>query len=438
MAASRNKPPADLTAGFAAVLQAHLPVGAELWVGLSGGRDSVVLLDLARRSWPQLRAIHVHHGLSPRADAWADFCQSLCRDWDIPLQIARVRVERQGQGLEAAARKARYQAYRESGARYLALGHHRRDQAETLLFNLCRGAGVAGAAAMPPYREQAGLYLLRPLLAWAPAALADYARVSGLTWVEDESNQDVRFGRNFLRHEILPALTRRFPGAEASLARAAGHFAEARGLLDELALQDDALIQARLEPLLQLSPARQANWLRWWLRQAGWQVPEAVALAECLRQLAASPEAGQLELRLAEGSLRLWRGRLYRVAQQPERLPGRWDGQAPFAWGNGRLSLRPALGQGLSQGRLAGQVLEVRLRQGGEHLRPGPGRPRRPLKKILQDSGLPPWERETLPLLFVGEELVACVGVVLAADWQCAPDEPGWLPCLQIGLSSGA
>ena len=439
MAASRNRLPADLSAGFAALLQAHLPAGAELWVGLSGGRDSVVLLHLCKTFWPRVRAVHVHHGLSPHADAWADFCQALCRDWDIPLRITRVRVEQgSGLGLEAAAREARYRAYRESGARHLALGHHRRDQAETLLFNLCRGSGVAGAAAMPVCRVvRDGLLLLRPLLEWAPADLERHARDQGLAWVEDESNQDVRHSRNFLRREVLPLLGRHFPGAEATLARAAGHFAEARDLLDEVAQQDDVRIQARRDPLLQLSPARQANWLRWWLRQAGWQVPEAAATGEWLRQLARAGEGGQAELCLAEGSLRLWQGRLYRVPRLERPRPRAWDGRGSLAWGGARLRLLPALGEGLSQARLAGRMLEVRLRQGGESLCPGPGRPRRALKKLLQERAVPPWERQNLPLLYVEDELVACVGVALAAGWQCGAGEPGWLPRLEAGFSPG-
>ncbi|WP_303786612.1 tRNA lysidine(34) synthetase TilS [Azovibrio restrictus] len=438
MAASRNRLPADLFAGSAALLQAHLPAGAELWVGLSGGRDSVVLLHLCQRLWPRVRAIHVHHGLSPHADAWVDFCQALCRERQIPLSVVRVQVEdRAGRGLEAAAREARYRAYRESGAGYLALGHHRQDQVETLLFNLCRGTGVAGAAAMPACRRRDDLVLLRPLLAWAPADLDHYARARGLAWVEDESNRDVRYSRNYLRREILPRLAQHFPGVEASLARAAGHFAEAQELLDELARQDDVRIGARRELLLQLSPARQANWLRWWLRQAGWQVPDAAAATEWLRQLAEAGTEARVELPLPQGWVRLWQGGLYRVPRQEPPRSCVWDGRGVLDWGGAQLRLLPALGEGLSQARLAGRMLEVRLRQGGESLCPGPGRPRRPLKKLLQESGIPPWERQTLPLLYVEGELVACVGVALAAGWQCGVGEPGWLPTLAPGLNPG-
>lgn len=433
MAATRNSPSAELLSRLEAQLRAHLPVGADLWVGLSGGRDSVVLLQLCKTLLPagQLRAVHVHHGLSPNADAWADFCTRLCAEWDIPLQVIRVQVPRQdGRGLEAAAREARYQAYRACGARYLALAHHRRDQAETLLFNLCRGAGVSGGAAMPACRSHAELTLLRPLLETGGSTVNAYAEQQGLVWIEDESNQDETYTRNFLRRQVLPLLETRFPAAEVTLARAAGHFAEAEGLLNELAAQDDALIQARVMPLLQLSEARQANWLRYWLRQRGWQVPEAAALTEALRQIRVTPADGLFELRLPEGSLRLWRGALYRVpVHLPlplEPLP--WQGEAVLAWGSGLLRLEPVTGEGIALARLAGRRLTLQARQGGESLVPGAGRPRRPLKKLLQEAALPPWERELLPLIYVDKELVACPGLAVAADWQCAPGEAGLLP----------
>ncbi|GHU11598.1 hypothetical protein FACS1894185_5110 [Betaproteobacteria bacterium] len=215
-------------ATLAAQLRARLPEKSPLWVGLSGGRDSVVLLHLCQKALPpgRVRALHVHHGLSPHADAWAAFCEQLCRDWGIPYTLKKVEVPRHdGQGVEAAARHARYLAFQESDAEYLALAHHRRDQAETLLFNLCRGAGVIGAAAMPHSRQIGNLTLLRPLLDLNANVIAAYAAAEQLRWVEDESNADIGYSRNFLRHQILPELTTRFPAAESALARAARHFA---------------------------------------------------------------------------------------------------------------------------------------------------------------------------------------------------------------------
>jgi tRNA(Ile)-lysidine synthase len=459
MAASRNNNPrqnpcARLVEQAAILLREQLPQDATLWVGLSGGRDSVVLLHLCKTLLPpgKLRAVHVHHGLSPHADEWAAFCATLCRDWKIPLEIMRVHVPKTGaEGLEAAARDARYGAYRkcarEHGARYLALAHHRRDQAETLLFNLCRGAGVAGAAAMPMAREEQGglaiLTFLRPLLESSAKAVGDYAAhyamLQQLQWVEDESNQDERYSRNFLRHQILPQLEARFPAAETTLARAAHHFSEAQTLLVELAAEDDERIQDQRATLLTFSFARQANWLRYWLTRKGWRAPGAAALTEALRQIAHVTDDNHLDIKLREGSLRLWRGRLYGVACLPtdssrsSSEARAWDGKTPCAWAGGLLRLEATTGQGLNAALLAGRRLELRSRQGGESICPAPNRPRRPLKKLLQESRIPPWERERLPLIYLENELIAVPDVAIAAQWQCPADQPG-LRVVWIGV----
>ncbi|MDR3056404.1 MAG: tRNA lysidine(34) synthetase TilS [Zoogloeaceae bacterium] len=424
---------ATAVAKFAAQLRARLPENATLWVGLSGGRDSVVLLHLARQLLPErVRALHVHHGLSPHADAWAAFCEQLCREWDIPCTLKKVEVPRHdGQGVEAAARHARYQAFRESAAEYLALAHHRRDQAETLLFNLCRGAGVVGAAAMPPQRQIGNPTLLRPLLDVGADAIAAYATAEQLRWVEDESNADPRYSRNFLRHQILPELKTRFPAAETTLARAASHFAEAQELLDDLAAQDDKAIAGQLAPhlppLLALSPARQANWLRYWLKQQNWHTPETAALREALRQLATLTEKPDrhFTLKLPEGELRLWQNRLYCVPHIAPLTQRAWDGKTPCKWADGWLTLEPCPGAGLSAVLVAGKTFTLRPRQGGEQIVPQANRPHRPLKKLLQENRIPPWQRERLPLIFVDDELVAVPDVAVAAKWQCQTGQAG-------------
>ncbi|GHT94425.1 tRNA(Ile)-lysidine synthase [Betaproteobacteria bacterium] len=426
-------------ATLAAQLRARLPEKSPLWVGLSGGRDSVVLLHLCQKALPpgRVRALHVHHGLSPHADAWAAFCEQLCRDWGIPYTLKKVEVPRHdGQGVEAAARHARYLAFQESDAEYLALAHHRRDQAETLLFNLCRGAGVIGAAAMPHSRQIGNLTLLRPLLDLSANVIAAYAAAEQLRWVEDESNADTGYSRNFLRHQILPELTRRFPAAESALARAARHFAEAQELLDTLAAQDDAQIQAQLPPLLTLPPARQANWLRYWLRQQGWHAPETAALHEALRQLAmlAGKPDSHFALGLPQGELRLWQDRLYCVPHIAPLAPREWDGKSPCQWADGWLTLEPCTGEGLSSAKLAGKTLTLRPRQGGEHITSQTNRPRRTLKNLLQETHIPPWERERLPLIYAGEELVAVPGVAVAAEWQCEVGEKG----MRVGFQKQA
>jgi tRNA(Ile)-lysidine synthase len=438
MVASGNPPDpvAALIARVAACLDAALPDDVSLWVGFSGGRDSVALLDIVAALLPgRVQALHVHHGLSPNADNWADFCAAFCRARSLPFTLKNIQPPRaEKSGLEAAARQARYQAFQESGATVLALAHHQRDQAETLLFNLCRGAGVAGAAAMPMRRRMGELTLLRPLLKSSVAALSAYAKARALDWMEDESNADEQYSRNFLRHRVLPELTTRFPALERTLARAADHFGEAQTLLRERAAEDDAALARKLSLLCALSLPRQANWLRYWLSQRGWRVPETAVLGEILRQLVrvVDQRDQHFEFRLAEGSLRLWQGRLYATLplapSAEERL---WDGQTPCRWSGWRLRLEPCCGAGLNAALLAGKTLILRSRRGGEVLQIHPRGPRRTLKNLLREAGIPPWERLRLPLLYHEETLIACPGVGIAADWQCPPRQPGWQVALQ-------
>ncbi|MDP2752404.1 MAG: tRNA lysidine(34) synthetase TilS [Rhodocyclaceae bacterium] len=259
-------------------------------VGLSGGLDSVVLLHAVRRH-ASPSALHVHHGLSPNADRWETFCRELCTTWEIPLHVERVEVERHSpDGLEAAARRARHAIFAQTGD-WVLLAHHRGDQVETLLFNLLRGTGVRGASAM---QERNG-HLLRPLLTTSRQDIAAYAQAQDLSWIEDESNADLRFSRNWLRHQILPELTRRFPATEANLAGATRRFAEAENLLNELATLDlgDAPhdFPVALETLAALSFARAKNLLRYLLARRNIGIPSEERLSEALRQcLEAAPD----------------------------------------------------------------------------------------------------------------------------------------------------
>ena len=318
MAASRNKSPSNPAAEVAGFLETRLGPADVVCVGLSGGCDSVALLHAtaALGLGDRLCALHVNHGLSPRAGVWADFCAALCARLGVRLTIESVTVDRaSGLGIEAAARNARYAVFSRCPANVLLLGHQRDDQAETLLFNLLRGSGIAGAAGIREERTHGGLRVLRPLLGLPRAAIEAYALEHGLEWIHDESNDDTALARGFLRREVFPLLMRRFPGGDANLARAAGHFAEAAGLLDELAALDWASAAdgeaLRLGKLRTLSPARQANLLRYRLRQLGWQAPAAVRLSEFCRQLQMAGADRHPELLLPEGRMHVSRGLLY-------------------------------------------------------------------------------------------------------------------------------
>ena len=310
MAASRNRPPNSLPDRVAAFLATRTTADERLCIGLSGGCDSVVLLHIVASLGlgARLQAVHVHHGLSANADRWAGFCTDYCRRLRITLIHERVAVDRNsGLGLEAMARAARYEAFSRCAGEVLLLGHHRGDQAETLLFNLLRGTGISGAAGIPAERQHQHLRILRPLLDASREEIEAYAGQHALDWVNDESNADTELTRNFLRHQVFSAVASRFPAAERNLARAAGHFGEADALLGELAAidwqaaaVDDALT---LKIIRELSLPRLKNLLRHRLRQLGWQAPATARLEEFARQLQSAGPDRHPSLDLAEGSM---------------------------------------------------------------------------------------------------------------------------------------
>ncbi len=437
--ANSRKSSSNLAERVADALSSVVPRGSSLLLGLSGGVDSVVLLHLLAQIFPRfswrLRALHVHHGISPHADEWALFCSELCAQLSIPLQIEHVDITPlREMGIEAAARQLRHAALARQEVDFIALAHHRDDQAETLLLQLLRGAGVRGAAAMPRLKlRHDAASLLRPLLEAGRTELEAYAREHGLRWVEDDSNRDVSYPRNFLRHRVLPLLEQRFPSYRTTLARSASHFAEAATLLDELAAQDAivALEDERLSvaALRQLSEARGKNLLRYFLQLCGAPIPDSSRLAEMLRQLCCARQDAQLCVSWRGWQLRCYRGYAYVL---PVVSPARdfsiaWRGEAEVALpgSHGVLSFTPATGRGISREKLAeGQVL-IRARHGSETLQPDAARPRRTLRNLLQEHGVPPWQRELLPLLFCADELVCVPGVALAAGYQAKAGEQG-------------
>ena len=423
-----------MTQSFDAAIAAFAPP-LPLAVAFSGGADSTALLLACAARWPgQVHAIHVHHGLQAAADAWPAHCQSICDNLGVPLSVKRVQVQ-PGASLERAAREARYLAFAEvTGAGEVVLtGQHRDDQAETLLFRLLRGAGVRGLAAMPAQRPLAGGYLVRPLLDVSREALEVYAHEHQLKWIEDPSNADSRFSRNYLRHRVLPALTERWPQAVTGLARTAEHLGEAQGLLDELALLDLqaaskasafpwlGLPSLALAPLCELSDARQRNALRHWL-------------APLTRLPDSDHWAGWHSLRDAKGDAQpLWRladGELHRCGQRIWWLPSTRSefSDATVSWPDPQNPLElPGNGQLTLTGEAPEGPLEVRYRQGGEILEV-PGRGRRDLKRLLNESGLPGFVRGRLPLLYQGEQLLGVPS--LAGLWPAPIDDwqLHWMP----------
>ncbi|HSC79799.1 MAG TPA: tRNA lysidine(34) synthetase TilS [Chitinolyticbacter sp.] len=430
-------PPSDLAARIEACL-ARQPALRRICVGFSGGLDSTVLLHLLAGLTPRLglalSALHVHHGLSPHADAWADFAASFTASLGVPCRIARVQVDRAGVGVEAGARTARYAEFAHCDADALLLAHHRDDQAETVLFNAVRGAGLAGLAAMPETRLlRHGLMLLRPLLDTSRAELAAYAADHQLSWIEDESNTDPVYDRNYLRLAGMPALRARFPALDAGLARVARHAAEAEALLAEHGRLDVATCLNRLggfelATAATLGELRARHALRSWLRQLGAQ-PDERSFDELLRQA----RTDTLSWSWRDLTVRGYRRALYVVPPQGVSggtvVLGFGQAQAHWVpeWG-GTLSWRR--GVGVREEVLAGATLELRPRRGGERLRAAAGRPSRALKQLCQEAGVPPWQRIATPLLYLDGVLMAWPGVAVNADLACAD---GWWPHWQIG-----
>ncbi len=407
---------------------------APVWhIAFSGGLDSTVLLHLLAslaktETLPPLSAVHVHHGLQATGDAWPSHCQSVCDRLGVPLRVMRVHVQ-PGASLERAARDARYQAFTEvTGAGQVMLtGQHRDDQAETLLFRLLRGAGVRGLAAMPVHRPLAAGYLVRPLLDASRVELEAYAHEHQLKWIEDPSNADPRFSRNYLRHRVLPALTERWPQAVTSLARTAAHLSEAQGLLDELAVLDLQacdqpsafpwlpLPSLAIAPLRELSDARQRNALRHWLNPLT-RLPDSDHWAGWYSLRDAKADAQPI-WPLADGELR-------RCGERIWWLPATWSefSDASVSWPDPQNTLElPGNGQLKFIGNAPEGPLVIGYRQGGEIIEV-PGRGRRDLKRLLNESGLPGFVRGRLPLLYQGQRLLAVP--CLAGLWAMPPG--GW------------
>ena len=429
MASSRNWPSS---------LAADLPPGAAVCIGLSGGVDSVVLLDLlAREGARHLSAVHVHHGLSPNADAWADFCARLCARRGVPLEIVKVQVDRNSMlGVEAAARAARYAVYAKRPEPFVALAHHLDDQAETVLLQLLRGTGIKGVAAMPALRALPGtkVSLFRPLLEYPRAMLLEHAKHAGLEWIEDESNASTAFDRNYLRHEIGPLLDARFPAWREALARFSRHAAAADALLDEAAREDGSPDVASQSMFIHrpMDNERRANVLRSFLARNYVPMPSEKRLAEMARQVYDARDDAEVRIDHAGVSLVRHRNRVYieTLPQDPQawRVPWHCESDVDLGGVRGRVRFERIAGRGVTAELAREGEWHFGPRAGGERIRLAADRPTRTLKNLLQEHGVSVWQRQNLPLLFHGENLVWVPDVGIAAEYACKAAEEGFQP----------
>ncbi|MCL1633152.1 tRNA lysidine(34) synthetase TilS [Luteimonas sp. SX5] len=416
-----------------------------LHIGFSGGVDSTALLHLlsgiAAARDAGLRAIHVHHGLSPQADAWAAHCRRVCDALAIPLTVLRVEVARDGgEGPEAAARKARHAAFGSvlGEDEVLVTAHHRDDQAETFLLRALRASGPDGLGAMRPLRKFGRCWLWRPLLGIPRSALSAYAREQDLSWIEDASNDDVSLDRNYLRHRVLPLLRERWPHADPAFALSAALCAESSALLadgdvaalaDVRSLDPNALDAERLE---RIPMARRARVLRHWIEELALPPLPAQGIAAIEQDLIEAEPDAEAAFAWSGAVVRRWRGLLHADWQRPA-LPvdwsTEWDGRTPLTLPDGgELALEGA--------DRFDRPLRAHARQGGERIAL-PGRDHsHALKHVLQDLGVPPWERTRLPLLSDGVDVFAAGDLVYSAAFDTWLRERGARLVWRIAASS--
>lgn len=412
------------------------------YIGFSGGLDSQVLLSLCyelRQQLPlNIRALHINHGLNPQAKEWALRCALLCEQYVIPFEEHVVHIENNKGNLEETARNARYTVFAEklTAGDLLLTAHHQDDQAETMLLQLLRGAGPKGLAAMPMIKPFASGFHARPLLKFSRAVLEKYAHDKKLTWINDESNQDIKLTRNLIRHQILPKLKIHFVHANETLARSANHCAEMQMLLDEYAqvelqsMQGSQPLTLSVDKLRLLTPSKQRLMLRTWIVQRGLPLPDTKKLMTIQHQMTNAARDKNPAIIWADVIVRRYQDDLYLMpASRAANLDVFFEQQHQWLLaeplplpGVGVLQATASQSKGLHP-----QIKKVTVcfRKGGEVINTSK-RGHRCLKKLLQEWGVKPWERERIPLVYFKEKLIAVIGYAMDPDYMVKNDDCGY------------
>jgi len=426
----------SIVATLSNTLEIHLDC-QKVWIAYSGGLDSHVLLHAAAKLRHQkhfaLHAIHIHHGLNREADSWATHCQNICAVLNIPCEIVNVNIQcLKGDSIEACARKARYAAIANylNTNEFVLTAQHADDQAETVLLQLLRGAGISGLAAMPRISKLGKGFLIRPFLNHTRAELRKYAESAKLQWIEDSSNANQRFDRNFLRHDIMPRLKNRWSGVISTMGRVARHQAEAKHLLEEIGKSDfqhcrgENIDQISIPAFSHLTATRQANVIRYWLNLLNLPLPRTAQLHHILNDMLTAQQDAQPLVRWQGTDIRRYRNTLFameNLPNSPSLYSLAWSPSTPLDLPLGRLIAQETRGQGL----VFSDNLTVRFRQGGEYCR-WRGH-RRSLKKILQAAHIFPWLRNFIPLIYKENTVVAIANIGVCDGFTAKNDEKGLL-----------
>lgn len=411
----------------------------QLLVAFSGGLDSTVLLHLLvqlRQQHPefQIRAVHIHHGLSAFADIWADHCRRQCASWRVPLTVQRVQVDTRLGGIEAGARTARYAAFNKTlkANEILITAQHLDDQSETFLLALKRGSGPAGLSAMAACSRLVDHVLLRPLLGSSRLHIKAYAQQHRLSWIDDDSNQNLRFERNFLRLQVLPLLSLRWPHFTSAVARSADLCAEQEQLLDELLAdqlhtlltEDNSLV---IEGLLRCSPACRFALLRRWIACHNVTLPSREQLQHLWNEVALSRVDAVPRLQLGTYQIRRFHGRLYLLPlmENLRNICLNWSRTAPLALPNGLGHLISGKGKVHLRFPQPAQQVSVRFSAQGRVRIVGRAHSR-PIKKLWQELNIPPWLREFIPLIYYDDQLIAALGAFICEEGRVPEKEQPW------------
>jgi len=412
-------------------------------IAYSGGVDSCVLLHAVvrlRQDFPELKlkAIHIHHGLFAEADQWVHHCQKICAELKVDLQIIKVEVKRsKGVSIEEAARDARYTALakmlQENDG--LITAHHADDQAETCLLQFLRGAGIKGLASMPAIINFAQGFLARPFLSVTRAEILNYAQKNNLNWVEDKSNHDLKFTRNFLRYKIMPEFIKRWPNINKTILRVADNCSDANELLKDLALQDIRKLPGRVAKTLsitklqKLSLARQKNVLREWISSQDFRLPSAIKLQHIITDVINARVDAAPCVAWEKAEIRRFKDDLYVMTPLADFDCNNilfWDGKKPLKLpGNlGVLRAKKVIGKGL-KAEVLNKNIEIRFRQGGEQCKLLGRAGTHKLKKLFQEWNIPPWQRDRVPLLYINNKLSAVIGYAICQEFVAQSNEDG-------------
>ena len=413
----------DLLNSFQTELASLAPQSGHFKVALSGGLDSVVLLHLFSRLQPcNVTAHHVHHGLSDNADDWVGFCTKTCTSLSIPVTVSHVTIDKKNRtSLEALAREKRYAVLTEGFCEqnYLVTGHHQDDQLETVILALKRGAGLTGLQGIIAKQSLSAGHLIRPLLNFSRQQLECYAKQFELTWIEDESNTDQKFDRNFIRHSITPLLKSRWPAITKTVARSANHCQTQQQLIDEITESDFQTCQLPelaldIEKLLTLTETRRNNVLRYWFKVGELNYPSTKQLSVIWQDLVLAQADAEPRILLQGMSVCRYRKAIYLVDEKQikiEKHKINWQSEQSITLNTGRLTLKLDAHDDFLNNDYIVEVCFRKELESGFLCQPNDREKRRSLKKLLHEYHVPPWLRDSVPLLFINSELVAAVGI---------------------------